>query len=153
MEMHEKQQLQFDIEEIRRRAKDNKAENGKYYATHAFESLTQLRNLLLALTTAGIAFFQTLPESSSKLNLLIASFIVGIVSYICFYLAMMAEANYYSVIEKMFSTTNISISEYNDAINKEQKAKDNFRNPWYLVSFLCLLLQAVLIVIFFINTA
>ncbi len=139
------------IEEIRRRAKDNKADNVKYYLTLSFEILGQIRNLLLTVSVAGIGLLQTdLINVSDKKDLivkLLISIIFGILSYFSNWFSAMYEANYYSTIEELYRNSFPTKEQYVTMVNNENKLRSKKNNYWWPISFFLLVIQTFFLVI------
>lgn len=138
----------LNIEEIRRRAKDNKSRYAEYFLTYSFNTLDRFRNLLITLSVVGFGFFQTknlyLENKTRVLSLIFLSILSGVVNYITSYLSTMYESNYYSQIEKIFSEKAFpSSDEYEKMTKKENIERNKKNNFWWLVSMIFLCLQTI----------
>jgi len=142
-------QERLHIEEIRKRAKDNKARNGRYYLDFGFNSLEHLRNLLIALSTIGFGFLRVssvnIVSQKQIATKLFISVIFGILSYFTSYLTALKEANYYSNCEKIFSQSFPTKKQYDNMIEAENIEKEKKNNYWWPISVLFLIIQIIFI--------
>jgi len=95
----------ISVEEIRRRAKDNKANNGQFFQKYSFDSLDRFRNTLFLATFALIGYLGAIENQLDKklLDLLITSIAFGLVSYLSQYLFAFKKTEMYSELEKNLS--------------------------------------------------
>lgn len=139
------------IENIRKRAKDNAQKNGMFYLQSCFETLTQTRNLFFAINTLGIAaLFQSSLENYTKVIFrLEISLFFGILSLIFSFFLFIFRANYYAEKEKIYVHALPTLGEYQEMTNIEnnlyKKMLQNTSKYWYL-SILFLIAQGLLII-------
>lgn len=140
------------IEKLRRRAKDNKAKNTRYFLSLSFTTLDKLRNLLITLSAIAFGFFQSgvVAQSSGPtvLSSLLYSVIFGMLNYATSWLAVMYEANYNSKIESIFSEQAYPTQvEYEKMINNENLERLKKKNIWWPAGMLFLVLQSIFLII------
>lgn len=143
--------MKNDIEELRRRAKDNKAKIAEYYLTLGFDSIKDLRGVLFALPAIAFGYIQsglgkTPNYNYFKISFLI-SFISGIISYILSLVAFLKQSTFYSAREKILSDGFPTLNQYNKMIKLENKLIANHTNYWFNASFLTILIQTLFSII------
>lgn len=141
--------LAEQIEELRRRAKDNKAHNTELFIVQSFSSLEHIRNLLLTLSVAGIGLLRTDIIHTFNQNAgyaLLWSIIIGIISYTFHYLSLLSEAHYYSDKEILFSTAFPTMEQYKIMLEDELKLSKNGANILRFFGFIFLIFQSCAVI-------
>ena len=138
---------QIKIEEIRRRAKDNKANIGSFFVQLSESYLDKTRNYAFLISLAIIGYIGTL-GSSSFWNVTISgiTLISGLVSTFFSYMYSINNAKYYSTLESNLSRLSFPTSEeYNKMISKETTIKDEYeyRHIFQNLAIVFLIAQAV----------
>lgn len=147
------------IEDLRRRAKDNKSKNGQFYLNLSFETLKDLRTLLFTIIIAVFAYFQSgqgiIKNECLFKGLFLTSVSFGLLSYIFTWMSNIRMANYYSEKERVFSVAfsdqehaHSMYQKYEDMIKTENEITASFKNHWYPLSLIFMLLQIVFLVLF-----
>lgn len=129
----------ISVEEIRRRAKDNKANNGQFFQKYSFDSLDRFRNTLFLATFALIGYLGAIENQLDKklLDLLITSIAFGLVSYLSQYLFAFKKTEMYSELEKNLSNNAFpNIIEYQKMINNEPDIYRKYRFITFIYHFL-----------------
>ncbi|MGE4555034.1 MAG: hypothetical protein AB7D02_02850 [Candidatus Paceibacterota bacterium] len=148
---------QINIEEIRRRAKDNKANNGYFYLKYALDSLDKLRNIFFLATFALIGYLGATKMqfiSKTSIRYLVLSIIFGFASYLFLYLFSFGKAKMYSDLEKNLSQSVFpTIEDYNNILRDEQfiYRKYNYLNIWYFLQLITVVIQGILLIFFSIS--
>lgn len=136
------------IEHLRERAKDYKAQNVQYFLSQAFISLDHIRNLLTTFALAGFGLLSTgvVTNIYNIGRTLIASLIIGGLSYILHYFAQMYEADYYAKKERIYSEAFPSMERYKQMLEEEQKISKVDANTFRLCSFVTLIIQLAFLI-------
>ncbi|MCD8484544.1 hypothetical protein LRY65_05660 [Candidatus Woesebacteria bacterium] len=109
------------IEDLRRRAKDNKAQNAAQFATLSESYLDKTRNVLFLISFAILTYLGAIQKTLTTCEtvFLLASIIFGIVSYLGSYRYAWALSRYYSDLERNLARAFPSQEEYNQMLLNE----------------------------------
>jgi ABC-type uncharacterized transport system permease subunit len=142
------------IEEIRKRAKDNKANNAQFFQKYSFDSLDRFRNTLFLATFALIGYLGAIKNQLNKklLDLLVTSIALGLASYLSQYLFAFKKTEMYSELEKNLSNNAFpNITEYQKMINNEPNIYRKYKSFIFIYHFLQLfftILQGLILIYF-----
>jgi hypothetical protein len=144
------------IEELRRRAKDNKAKNALEFTKLSDVYFEKSRNMFFLICFAMLSYFTSTQTVLSKFEsfLLLISLLSGVASYFYSYLYMSSLAKYYSDLEINMSAAFPTENEYNQMLKNENslsaKYSDRHKNNFIAVSFFFLQVISLIIGSFFI---
>lgn len=142
---------QLLIEEIRRRAKDNKSELANLFYQASEQHIDKTRNYLFLLNLGIIGYLGSVNKglSKSEITILTLPLIIGFSSIIFSYKYALNNANYYAELEKNLSTSFLTREQYNSALEKEDKIRKKYsnRHTAQFLSIFSIVIQFVLTVI------
>lgn len=137
------------IEEIRRRAKDNKAKNAEAFSFQSEMYLDKTRNVLFIFGFSSLAYLGTIQKSlsSCEVIMLLISNMFGVISYFYSYKYSISLSQYYSDLERNLSTSFPNQDEYSKMLDNEAMIdkKHSKRYLPQLVSILSMSLQALVL--------
>lgn len=123
-------QTRIAIEQLRRRAKDNKSNNVRDFVLLSESYLDKTRNTIFLVTLAIIGFAGAVQKNYSpgEIAVITLSMISGLVSIIFSHKYALANARYYSDLECNLSSSFPSVDEYNLMIENEKNIQKEHCN-------------------------
>jgi len=140
---------QRDIEKIRIRAKNYKAESVILFSKYSISYLDKIRNSLQIISLSTLGYFGTIQKSLSSCNVFFfsLSIFLGLISYAFSYLFCIREANFYSDLEKNLSKAFPTMKEYKEMMGNEDNIRNEYKNKerFYTFSIISLILQIIIL--------
>ena len=141
----------YHIEELRKRAKDYKAEATQFFLNTSLQTLQSLSNLILLTSFAILGYLRTFDKIKINNNLFLClkfSILSGILFTVFLFLFNSITSSYYSDLEQIWSVGYINEETYNENLNQEGKIKHHYsyRHQFYKLSILALSIQVILLV-------
>jgi len=147
--MNELNQKELAIEDIRRRAKDNKAKNANTFAALSESYLDKTRNVLFLISFAVLGYLGAVQQSltPSQTALLLISVISGVFSYLSSYRYAWLLTNYYSELEHNLRTAFPSQEQYEEMLSNEPSIDQKYskRHLPQFFALIFLLIQGVML--------
>lgn len=152
-----KQENTINVEQLRQRSKDNKAENGRFFLEQALSGLDKLRNVLFLASFAIVGYLGAIEEKSletKSIQLILSSLSLGLVSYLFLYIFSIKKTEMYSQLEKNMSASTVlsadPYSQYGEMVNSEEPIYEKFRfiGIWHFLQVVTVVGQGILLIIF-----
>jgi len=142
------------IEEIRRRAKDNKAKNVSIFVKSSEDYLEKTRNILFLVSFSILGYLGAVQKllTYTELFLLVVSISFGLISYFFSYLHSLSQARYYADLEKNLSEAFPNQKEYEDVLSNEKiiRVQHSKRDRYQTIAVILMIIQAFQIIVSFI---
>lgn len=155
--MRQLTQEDFLVEDLRRRAKDNKAKLGHEFAVLSEKYLESTRNYAFLISLGFIGYIGGVKQDLTDwdISFVVISLLSGIVSIYNSYRYAYKNANYYSDLEENLSTAFLTATEYEQVIGSEVSIKKRHEKRhvnqaiavwslWIQLSFLTIFMVSIL---------
>lgn len=147
--MNDINSVTLEIENLRRRAKDNKAKNAATFAALSESYFDKTRNILFLISFAVLGYLGAVQQSLTDCQtvLLLMSVISGVFSYLSSYRYAWSLSSYYSELEHNLRTAFPSQEQYEEMLSNEPSIdqKHSKRHLPQLLALIFLLIQGVVL--------